>query len=212
MANARPRSAFVASAETRRRAARLPPRREQPLRRSARSSVELERDHILITSPDGQRVALDLRWARFAARDASAALRFVRELSGDCASGAFCFITPPEEGAIAPRALGLPPAPGDAIILEPEVWETLLDWLRGGGRLSGRTIRELARFARVATSPFAIVIGEVAARVAREMTWERGGPMRSSAIDPRELLRPLEEAARHSTRAADALVAALACR
>jgi hypothetical protein len=212
MAGARPRSGFVSSPHTRGPAARLPPRAQLPLRRSARSAVELEHDRLLISAPDGGRVALDLRWARFVVRDASAASRFVRELSVECASGAVCFITPPEEGAIAPRALGLPPAPSDSIVLDPNVWETLADWLRGGGRLSGRTIRELARFARVATSPFAIAIGEVAARVAREMTWERGGPMRSSALDPRELLRPLEEAARDSARAADALVAALAVR
>ena len=182
------------------------------MRRTARARVELERDRLLITSPEGGRRAVDLGWVRFVVRDATAASRFVRRLDLDCPSGAFCFITPPENGAIAPRALNLPPAPGDAYVLESEAWETLADWLRGGGRLSGRTIPELARLARLATSPFAISIGEVAAQVACEMTWERAGPMRSSAADPRELLRPLEEAARSSARAADALVAALAIR
>ena len=200
------------SPHARGRAIRLPKRTEQPPRRSARSLVEIERNQLLVTGPEGGLRTVDIRWVTFVVRDASVAQRFVRELVADCPSGAICFITPPEEGAIAPRALGLPPAPADAIVLEPRVWDTLVDWLRGGGRLSGRTIGELARLARVATSPFAIAIGEVAARVAREMTWERAGPMRSSAIDPRELLRPLEEAARDSASAADALVAALAVR
>jgi hypothetical protein len=211
MAGARPRSGFMGSPQARGRATRLPKRIDQPLRRSARSTVEIESDRLLITGPDGAgRSVVDLGWVRFSARDASATSRFVRELSVECPSGALCFITPPERGAIAPRALGLPPAPSDAIVLDPEVWETLVDWLAGGGRLSGRTVGELARLARVATSSFAVAIGEVAARVAREMTWQRAGPMRSGAADPRALLRPLEEAARDSTRAADALIAALA--
>ncbi len=180
------------------------------MRRSARSAVEIEGHRLLITNPEGARRALDIHWARFAVRDASAAQRFVRELTLECTSGVVCFMTPPEEGAIAPRALGLPPAPSDAFVLEAAEWDILCEWLRGGGRLSGRTVMELARLARVATSAFAIAIGEMAARVASEMTWERAGPMRGSEAAPSDLLRPLEEEARHSARAGDALVAALA--
>lgn len=212
MAGPRPRGGLMSSPHSKGGAVGLPRRSEQPPRRSARSVVEIERNRLHVGLPDGARRTIELQWVSFSVRDASAAQRFVRELSLECPSGTICFMTPPEDGAIAPRALGLPPAPSEALVLTPTMWDTLLDWLRGGGRLSGRTIGELARLARMATSPFAVAIGEVAARVAREMTWERSGPMRSSAVDPRELLRPLEEAARDSARAADALIAALAAR
>ncbi len=202
----------MAAPRPRGRAAYLPKRAELPPRRSPRSRVEIELDRLIVTVPEGSRRVLELRSARFEVRDAAAVSRFVRELRIEVAGGAAHFITPPEDGAIAPRALGLPPAPTDASVLDRSTWETLVEWLRGGGRLSGRTVGELARLARLATSSFAIAIGEAAARVATEMTWERGGPMRSSAADPHELLRPLEEAARDSARAADALVAALAVR
>jgi hypothetical protein len=117
-------------------------------------------------------------------------------------------ITPPDQGAIAPRALRLPAVPDDVAILEVNAWEAVFDWLRKGCRLAGRTVRELANLACIATPQFAIAIGEWAAHVAREMTWENGGPMRGGGVDLRFSLRPLEEAARKSPRAQDALVAA----
>lgn len=117
-------------------------------------------------------------------------------------------ITPPETGAIAPRALGLPGVPDDVAIVEIDEWDAVLDWLHGHCRLSGRTVRELAQLACIASPQFAIAIGEWAARVAAEMTWENRGPMRGGAVDLRFSLRPLEEAARRSPRAQDALVAA----
>lgn len=212
MARARPRPGAIAPPQARGRSAPLPVRSDHRPVPAARSSLEIERSRLILTTPDGGRRVLDAHWVRFAVRDASSAQRFVRELSLECESGAFWFITPPEAGAIAPRALGLPPAPTEASVLDAEVWNTLADWLRGGGRLHGKTIAELARLARVATSPFAIAIGEVAARAASEMSWERGGPMRSSEVGARELLRPLEDAAQYSVRAAEALVAAMAAR
>jgi len=86
-----------------------------------------------------------------------------------------------------------------------------VDWLRGGGRPGGRTVAELACLACIATSQFAMTLGEWAAQVAHEMTWERQGPMRSGAA-LRHPLRPLEEAASRSASAAEALVAALSRR
>ena len=118
-------------------------------------------------------------------------------------------ITPPDEGAIAPRGARLPAAPDSAAVVDASEWDALADWLRSGGRLGGRTVAELARLACIASPQFAVVIGEVAAKVAAEMIWEDRGPMRRSA-NMRHSLRPLQEAARANPRAADALVAALA--
>src|SRR5690606_36253825 len=111
--------------------------------------------------------------------------------------------------AIAPRAARLPGVPEGAEVVETAVWEALADWLHTSGRLSGRTVAELARLACVATPQFAVEIGELAAAVAADMIWERCGPMRDSG-GMRNLLRPLQEAAQRSPRAADALMAALA--
>jgi len=93
-------------------------------------------------------------------------------------------------------------------VVDSSVWEAVVDWVNGGGRPGGRTVADLARLACIATSQFAITLGEWAAQLAHEMTWERQGPMRSGA-GLRHSLRPLEEAATRSARAGEALVAAL---
>jgi hypothetical protein len=177
--------------------------------------LELERDLLLLTMPDGRWRGVSLNGARFAVTDAACAQRFVRHLSiavtddrGD--DDRVDLITPPDEGAIAPRAARLPGVPDEAAVVDVDVWEAAVDWLRGGGRLGGRSVAELARLACIATPQFALAIGEWAAQVAVEMIWERSGPMRGGA-DLRHALHALQVAARTSPRAADALVAALAC-
>jgi len=173
-----------------------------------RALVELEGDILRLGLSDGRWRSLLLDGARFAARDAACTQRFVRHLKLYLIDGRADLITPPDEGAIAPRAAQLPGVPEDSIVVDAGAWETLVDWLRSGGRLGGRTIAELARLACIASTQFAITVGEWAARVALEGGWERSGPMRSG-LDPRESLRPLEEAAWRSPSAAEALVAAM---
>lgn len=180
----------------------------KPPAHSVRARVELARDVLFLELPDGRNRSMLLNGARFAVRDATRARRFVRHLKIYLADGRADLITPPEEGCIAPRAAQLPGVPDDAIIVEAHAWEAVVDWLEGGGRLGGRTIAELARLAAIASAQFAITLGEWAAQVALEMTWERRGPLRGGS-EVHHSLRPLEEAANRHPRAADALVAAL---
>lgn len=163
----------------------------------------------MLTYPDGKWQRIPLHGSRFHVGDAACNQRFVRHLTIETPRQRANLITPPDEGAIAPRAAGLPGVPADVAVVEAPAWEVLVDWLRGGGRLGRLTMAELARLCCVATPQFAIDIGERAAQVAVEMIWERCGPMRDSG-GMINSLRPLEEAARRSPRATDALVAALA--
>lgn len=183
-----------------------------PGRTRSRTRLEIGGGALHLTPPDGRAREFALAGADLAVADATFARRFVRHLLLSTAAGDVHLITPPEEGAIAPRAAELPRAPDDAGILDRHAFDTLADWLASGARLGGRTIEELARLARLATSAFAAVIGERAAQMARETIWAFGGPMRGGATgdDVRHRLRPLELAARDSDRAAEALVAALA--
>lgn len=176
-----------------------------------RTGVEIGPDRLHLVLPDGRARELPLSGAELSVGDATFAQRFVRHLHVEAAAGATDLITPPEEGAIAPRAAQLPRAPDDAGIVERGAFDTLVQWLAGGGRLNGCTIVELAALARVATPSFAVVVGERAGQLAVETVWLHGGPMRGgdTGDDVRRRLRPLEEAARTSERAAEALVAAL---
>jgi hypothetical protein len=177
-------------------------------RRQPRARLELERDILRICLPDGRWRPLFLNGARFAVRDAARGRRFVRHLKLYLTDGRADLITPPDEGAIAPRAAQLPGVPDGAITVDRDGFEAVADWLQGGGRLGGRTVAELARLASIASAQFAITLGEWAAQVAMEMTWDRRGPLRGGS-DLRHPLRPLEEAANRHPRAAEALVAAL---
>lgn len=174
-----------------------------------RTKLELERDVLMLTCPDGTWQSVALHGSSFQVGDAAYNLRFVRHLIVYTPRLQVDLITPPDEGAIAPRAAGLPGVPAGAAVVETPTWEALVDWLRVGGRLGRLTMVELARLCRVASPQFAVGIGERAAQMAMELIWERCGPMRDSGgmVDS---LRPLEEEARTSPRAADALVAALA--
>lgn len=177
-----------------------------------RTRVEIGGRALHLTLPDGRAREFGLAGTDLAVADATFARRFVRHMRLWSSAEAVQFITPPEEGAIAPRAAQLPRAPEDAGIIDRHTFDTVHEWVVSGGRLGGRTIEELARLARLATSAFAAVIGERAAQMAVETIWPFGGPMRGGATgdDVRRQLRPLEVAARDSDRAAEALVAALA--
>jgi hypothetical protein len=184
-------------------------------RRSAiplRSRIEIGPDWLRLTAPDGRARELFLAGAQPIVGDATRAQRFVRHLQLRATAGAMDLITPPEEGAIAPRAARLPRAPDDAAVVDRPAFDTVVEWLLGFGQLSGRTIEELARLSRLAAPSFAAVIGERAGQIAVETTWQFGGPMRggNTGDDLRRRLRPLELAARDSERAREALIAALA--
>jgi hypothetical protein len=189
--------------------------------RPARAEVQLDGDVLLLTMPDGKprRHALDGRSVTqldglYTARSTAFAharpeRRFVRMLSLERDDERSVLITPPEHGAVAPNVVRLPVAPDDAAIVDDPAWDTLADWILGGGRLSGCAMTDLARLAAIATLRFAVLIGQVAAQCALEQVWAARGPLRG--IDDLEAaLRPLVAAARHSARAADALRAARA--
>lgn len=117
-------------------------------------------------------------------------------------------ITPPDRGAVAPNVVTIEEAPAEAAIVDERSWDALSEWLLGGGRLAACSIADLARLASIATSPFAALIGEVAAQRALEYVWGGGGPLRGG-FDLDAALQPLVDAARYSPRAGEALVSAL---
>jgi hypothetical protein len=173
-----------------------------------RAEVTLEPGVLVLHMPDGTARTIALHGSAVITTDAACRRRFVRMLIVESASQRMVAITPPDRGTIAPRALRLPDAPADAAVIETATWDTLVDWLMGGGRLTGCTVAELARLTAIASPQFATVIGEVAAQVAIEMVWEAAGPLRGG-VELEHELRPLRDASRHSLRAAEALVAAL---
>lgn len=176
---------------------------------SPRTQVALEWSELSLYLPDGSWRQIELDGSSNVIGDATQRRRFVRMMTIEWSYDAVAVITPPDHGSIAPRVAGLPVAPDDAAVVEASVWETLADWVSSSGRLAGRTVEELARLASISTAPFAVVIGEVAAQVARDLARLARGPLRGAA-DVIEWLRPLQMAARTSPRAEDALVAALA--
>ncbi len=176
---------------------------------SPRAEVTLASSELHLQLPDGRSRWIDLDGVDAEVTDAAYRRRFVRMLSLDRRGERLALITPPDHAAIAPRVAHLPAAPEDAVVVEDEPWQVVSDWIEGGGRLAGWTVAELARLATIATPPFALIIGEVAAQLAAEMVWERGGPLRGGAALT-DSLQPLQAAARTSQRAAEALVAALA--
>lgn len=174
-----------------------------------RAEVSLAWSELTLEFRDGRTRWIDLDGCHSDVVDATFRRRFVRMLTLDGSTAATALITPPDLGAIAPRVAYLPTAPDDAAVLDDQTWQVVVDWIRSGGRLSALTVDELARLAVIATPPFALLVGEVAAQVAFEMVWEQAGPWRGGAA-LEDSLAPLQRAARHSARAAEALVAALA--
>jgi hypothetical protein len=148
---------------------------------------------------------------RYELRDARCSNRFVRHLAIDGADGVIDLITPPEIGAIAPRAARLPEMLEPTAVIAGELMVVLVDWLDNRRRLIGHTVVELALLSRLASASYAIAIGERAADLIAGMTWEVGSPLRSSAAGGRhQLLAPFEIQATVSDRANLALMAALA--
>lgn len=135
--------------------------------------------------------------------------RFVRMLELERDRDRAVIITPPELGAVAPHVVSIPEAPADATIVDGSAWDVLADWVTSGGRLAACTIADLARLVTIASPHFAMLIGEVAAQRAIELAWAARGPLRGG-FDLDSALQPLTDAARHSARAAEALVSALA--
>ena len=191
----------------------------------ARAEVQLDPDSIVLAMPDGQQRRHVFDGCTAAAVDGFVALRaevatrparrFVRMLVLEGARGERAvLITPPDQGAVAPNVVRVPEAPSNAAILDGVAWSSVAEWVLGGGRLSAFPIADLAQLAQIASSQFAIMIGEVAAQRACELAWAGGGPLRGSAahgeLGVAASLAPLVEAAKSSPRAAEALVSALA--
>lgn len=192
--------------------------RDFVMERPARAEIQLEPDGLVIVMPDRQ-----ARWYQLHGVAATTAdgyvptrvgagrvqRRFVRMLVLERDGQRWFVVTPPDQGAVAPNVVRLPEAPADAAIVDVRAWESLAEWVVGGGRLASCSVAELARLACIATAQFAALIGEVAAQRALELAWAAGGPLRgSSEVD--WALQPLVEAARTSVRANEALVSALA--
>lgn len=181
-----------------------------PSRVSApRAEVSLAWSELTLRFSDGRSRWIDLDGCANDVLDAAFRRRFVRMLTLERNGEQLALITPPDQAAIAPRAAFLPLAPDDAAVVDDGPWQVVVDWIRSGGRLTGLSVTELARLSTVATPQFAVIIGEVAAQVAFEMIWEQAGPLRGGAALS-DSLSPLQQAARSSDRASDALVAALA--
>ena len=180
-----------------------------------RAQIQLEPDMLVLEMPDGRtrRHALDgvavMTCDGCLRHPARIQRRFVRMLVLERAGRHDVIVTPPEQGAVAPNVVRVPEAPSDAAIVDVHAWESLAEWMLGGGRLGACSVAVLARLACIATPQFAVLIGEVAAQRALELLWEARGPLRGgSELEP--LLQPLVAAARHSPRAAEALISALA--
>jgi len=184
--------------------------------RPARAEVQLEPDALTMRMPDGQ-------WLRFsldgctpvasdgfmvARTDVRTERRFVRMLALEQLHARIVLVTPPDQGAVAPNVVRVPEAPPEAAILDTADFDALCDWVLGGGRLACAIV-DLARLAAIASPQFAAVIGEVCAQRALELVWAARGPLRGGS-DLESALQPLSQAARHSQRAAEALMAALA--
>lgn len=179
---------------------------------AARADVQLDAEIVILRLPDGRARRLGLDGVSPFAIDGCMHdgndRRFVRMLVLEHEHAhTGVLVTPP--GTVAPNVVRLPEAPNDAVVIEPNAWEVLADWVIGGGRLAACTISELARLATIATPAFAVLIGEVAAQRALELGWMARGPLRGG-LDLDTALQPFIHAARSSPRAAEALVSALA--
>jgi len=182
-----------------------------------RAAVSLDPDVVQLDHADGRRLRHSLDGFTPTALDGFVAhqdlgrhRRFVRMLVLEKRAARHVFITPPEQGAVAPNVISVPEAPTEAAILETLAFEALSDWILRGGRLGAFSISDLARLAQIASASFAVVIGEVAAQRAIEIAWDARGPLRSYGAAPEASLQPLADAAKTSPRAAEALVSALA--
>ncbi|MBK7536824.1 MAG: hypothetical protein IPI49_15965 [Myxococcales bacterium] len=182
-----------------------------------RARISLEADAVSLTLASGQTRRHGLDGCAVLSVDATCRRRFVKMLILERAEAnvsrfvvedRLTVITPPDRGAIAPGVVRVSTAPHDAVVIETEDWEILAAWLTGGGRLAACSVAELARLACIASPQFAVVIGEVAAAIAIDAVWQREGPLRGGNT-LEDSLWPLQEAARRSPQAAEALLSAL---
>jgi len=176
----------------------------------ARTGVELDFSGVAVTPP-GERLSRRIEAGRCDLQvvDAQRCKRFVRHLRVVHRGARLDIISPPEDGAIAPRCARVPVAPARALVIDDDAFEVMVEWLTSRCALRSRTMPDLAGLASWATSGLAVHIGERAARLAVEMTSVVCGPLRGCG-SPRQVMAPLVVAARRSERASEALVAALA--
>ncbi|MDQ3370420.1 MAG: hypothetical protein M3680_33790, partial [Myxococcota bacterium] len=171
-----------------------------------RAEVHLDPDTLLLRMPDGCARWYPLDGCTPTTLDGTFVgdqRRFVKMLVLERTGEQHYVITPPDQGAVAPTVVRVPEAPADASIVEPHAWDALADWVMGGGRLAAWAISDLARLARIASGQFAMLIGEVAAQRALELSWATRGPLRGGA-DVEIALQPFVEGARHCPRVAEA--------
>jgi hypothetical protein len=181
-----------------------------------RADVQLDSDEVQLELPDGRKTRHSLDGFAPQVMDGFVVVqgrverRFVRMLVLERYSVKHVYVTPPDTGAVAPSVVRVPEAPKEAVILETAAFDSFSEWVIGGGRLAAFSIPDLARLAQIASPSFAALIGEVVAQRALEIAWEARGPLRDAyAGDADASLQPLVLAAKHSPRAAEALVAAL---
>ncbi len=170
--------------------------------------IQVEQGRVSIITANGEWRSMSLDVYHCETRDASCGGRFVKQLliGGKVNES---FITPPEEGAIAPRASGLPAVElPSCSVLASDTWQCLANWLIGGATLAGRTTEDLAMIATIASPQFAIIIGEQVAMATLALAVDVCSPMRRS-FQKQWGLSPLRQRAKKSERARDALLAAL---
>ncbi len=171
--------------------------------------------HEVVVVGGPQLIRFELSGCDFGLSDARYHHRFVRHLQISRRFGLgtarLDLITDPRLGMIAPRAARLLDLTEATAIITAAQLATVTRWLDGNRRLLGLSISDLARLSSVASVVFAVAIGERAADLTTQMSWERGLPLRSSPFtNSRALLSPFEQQAAHSERAHLALMAALA--
>ena len=180
--------------------------------RPARAELQLEPDVLVVRLPLNQQRRYPLDGCTPMVMDGfvhHTERRFVRMLVLEREHDRNVVITPPDQGSVAPNVVRLPEAPPDAAIVDTRAFEALADWVMSGGRLAACAIADLARLATIASSTFAVLIGEVAAQRALELVWSTHSPLRGGT-DLETALQPLIDMARYDARAGEALVAALA--
>ena len=174
--------------------------------------VEIEPSGLIVSTGLEDR-RIELAKATFHIEDARLFGRFVRHLQINTVDQELHFVTPPFRGSIAPRAARLPNVLDSAWVIGTVEMGILHHWFSGRRKLSGHTIEELANIATLASSRYAVEIGEKIAQLATDMmslTKSSLGPMRGTGkLELQRLLKPLEEIASTSTRASEALIAAL---
>src|SRR5262245_18258560 len=117
---------------------------------STRTDTQVDADALVLVAPDGgwHRHSLDgvTPYTIDGYATAQAERRFVGMRVLEVGT---VVIAPPDQGAVAPSVVRVPEAPADAAIVDTPTWDTLADWLLGGGRLAACAIADLARLAAI---------------------------------------------------------------